>query len=408
MVNLEHARARASISLTSTSIPTSASSLWWPSAAPSPADRAQPRPDARRARARLRRDAAPAPHAWVIHRQHPGESQASFFAEGLLARLLGLHEPRGGHARDGLVIALLKQFTFHVIPNMNPDGAVRGHLRVNSSGANLNREWATSGRLRRADARALRGVPHPRGDGRDGRRLLRRRPRRRGLVLRLHRRLRGPPHLGAAHQGAAGRLPGRVLPCQPGHAARVRVRSRRASRLQPGHRLQPGRAALRLPRLHPRDALQRLRVQRGRGPPYQGERCAPQSGRPSSTASRTSPRPSAAWTRPSFQRHPTISTWRRRAVIAAWIAKRASAGAARGTEAAMDERTPRRDGWSHVIDGSVLVGERARRARPGAHRPGARGGRSPGRVTCDVLIYLYNTVAVCGACVVAILNLTCA
>jgi murein tripeptide amidase MpaA len=29
-------------------------------------------------------------HCWVIHRQHPGESQASFFAEGLLTRLLGL------------------------------------------------------------------------------------------------------------------------------------------------------------------------------------------------------------------------------------------------------------------------------------------------------------------------------
>ena len=81
-------------------------------------------------------------HAWVIHRQHPGESQASFFAEGLLERLLGLG--RHNFARDGLVIALLKQVTFHVVPNMNPDGSVRGHLRVNSCGANLNREWAST------------------------------------------------------------------------------------------------------------------------------------------------------------------------------------------------------------------------------------------------------------------------
>ena len=28
---------------------------------------------------------------------------------------------------------------------MNPDGAVRGHLRTNACGANLNREWCTAG-----------------------------------------------------------------------------------------------------------------------------------------------------------------------------------------------------------------------------------------------------------------------
>jgi hypothetical protein len=30
---------------------------------------------------------------------------------------------------------------YNVVPNMNPDGAVRGHLRTNAGGANLNREW---------------------------------------------------------------------------------------------------------------------------------------------------------------------------------------------------------------------------------------------------------------------------
>ena len=80
--------------------------------------------------------------AWVIHRQHPGESMASFFAEGLLGRLLGLDS----HGMvDGLVKTLLKQFTFHIVPNMNPDGGLRGHLRVNAAGANLNREWASTG-----------------------------------------------------------------------------------------------------------------------------------------------------------------------------------------------------------------------------------------------------------------------
>jgi len=27
------------------------------------------------------------------------------------------------------------------VPNMNPDGAIRGNLRTNAAGANLNREW---------------------------------------------------------------------------------------------------------------------------------------------------------------------------------------------------------------------------------------------------------------------------
>ena len=40
---------------------------------------------------------------------------------------------------------VLEMYTFYIVPNMNPDGAVRGHLRTNASGANLNREWASTG-----------------------------------------------------------------------------------------------------------------------------------------------------------------------------------------------------------------------------------------------------------------------
>ena len=36
---------------------------------------------------------------------------------------------------------VLRRATVYVVPNMNPDGAVRGHLRTNAAGANLNREW---------------------------------------------------------------------------------------------------------------------------------------------------------------------------------------------------------------------------------------------------------------------------
>ena len=45
---------------------------------------------------------------------------------------------------DKAVRTLLEQYTLYIVPCMCPDGAVRGHLRTNSVGANLNREWATT------------------------------------------------------------------------------------------------------------------------------------------------------------------------------------------------------------------------------------------------------------------------
>ncbi|WP_295801186.1 M14-type cytosolic carboxypeptidase [uncultured Microbulbifer sp.] len=70
---------------------------------------------------------------WMIARQHPGESMAEWFVEGFLESLLDESNPS---AR-----ALLADTVFYVVPNMNPDGSVRGHLRTNAAGANLNREW---------------------------------------------------------------------------------------------------------------------------------------------------------------------------------------------------------------------------------------------------------------------------
>ena len=70
---------------------------------------------------------------WVIARQHPGETMAEWFVEGMLDALLDPAHPFGRQ--------LLKESVFYVVPNMNPDGAVRGNLRTNAAGANLNREW---------------------------------------------------------------------------------------------------------------------------------------------------------------------------------------------------------------------------------------------------------------------------
>src|SRR5690554_193786 len=73
---------------------------------------------------------------WITARQHPGESMAEWFVEGLLEHLLNEDEPISRELLDNPV--------FYIIPNMNPDGSVRGHLRTNAAGVNLNREWATA------------------------------------------------------------------------------------------------------------------------------------------------------------------------------------------------------------------------------------------------------------------------
>lgn len=70
---------------------------------------------------------------WITARQHPGESMAEWWVEGFLDRLL---DPQDGVAR-----AVLEHAVIYLVPNMNPDGSVRGHLRVNAHGVNLNRAW---------------------------------------------------------------------------------------------------------------------------------------------------------------------------------------------------------------------------------------------------------------------------
>lgn len=70
---------------------------------------------------------------WLIGRQHPGETMAQWWMEGVLDRLTDTGDPVTG--------CLLEKASFHIVPNMNPDGSRRGHLRTNAAGVNLNREW---------------------------------------------------------------------------------------------------------------------------------------------------------------------------------------------------------------------------------------------------------------------------
>ena len=70
---------------------------------------------------------------WLYARQHPGESMAEWWMEGALDFLV---------SDDTAAVKLRAAATLHVVPNMNPDGSARGHLRTNAAGKNLNREWA--------------------------------------------------------------------------------------------------------------------------------------------------------------------------------------------------------------------------------------------------------------------------
>ena len=70
---------------------------------------------------------------WLYARQHPGESMAEWWMEGALELLTDPADP--------VARVLRSKCRFHIVPNANPDGSARGHLRTNAIGVNLNREW---------------------------------------------------------------------------------------------------------------------------------------------------------------------------------------------------------------------------------------------------------------------------
>jgi len=85
---------------------------------------------------------------WLIARQHPGESMAEWWMEGALDCLTD--------AADPVARALLGRCRLHIVPNCNPDGSRRGHLRTNAAGVNLNREWHAPTAQRSPEVLAIR------------------------------------------------------------------------------------------------------------------------------------------------------------------------------------------------------------------------------------------------------------
>lgn len=97
----------------------------------------------------------PEKNIWIIARQHPGETMAEWYMEGLIKSLLD--------SNHSVARALVKKARFFLVPNMNPDGAAKGNLRANAAGANLNREWMEPSLDRSPEVYAVREKMHETG-----------------------------------------------------------------------------------------------------------------------------------------------------------------------------------------------------------------------------------------------------
>ncbi|OYX08361.1 MAG: hypothetical protein B7Z08_09865 [Sphingomonadales bacterium 32-68-7] len=87
---------------------------------------------------------------WLFARQHPGESMAEWWMEGALEALCDPADP--------VARVLRAKCRLYVVPNCNPDGAFRGHLRTNAAGVNLNREWHAPSADRSPEVLAIRNA----------------------------------------------------------------------------------------------------------------------------------------------------------------------------------------------------------------------------------------------------------
>jgi cytosolic carboxypeptidase protein 5 len=70
----------------------------------------------------------------VTGRVHAGETPGSFAWDGFVEFVTRPADPRAQALRERCV--------FYCIPTLNPDGVARGHWRLDTRGANLNRSYA--------------------------------------------------------------------------------------------------------------------------------------------------------------------------------------------------------------------------------------------------------------------------
>jgi len=87
---------------------------------------------------------------WIIAHQHPGETMAAWFMEGVVWRLLDQADP--------VTRAILDRAVVYLVPDMNPDGRARGNHRTNAAGRDLNREWLYPDRHASPEVWSVRGA----------------------------------------------------------------------------------------------------------------------------------------------------------------------------------------------------------------------------------------------------------
>lgn len=86
---------------------------------------------------------------WLISRQHPMESPATFLLRGLLERVTSLSPFSRMWLRD---------IDLRVVPAVNVDGVAEGYSRHNVNGVNLNRDWHIEPALEEPEVRAVHGA----------------------------------------------------------------------------------------------------------------------------------------------------------------------------------------------------------------------------------------------------------
>ncbi|MFN6569905.1 M14-type cytosolic carboxypeptidase [Dendronalium sp. ChiSLP03b] len=86
---------------------------------------------------------------WMIARQHPGETMAEWFVEGIVDQI---------EANDEEIRRILNAADIYLIPNLNPDGSALGSQRSNAAGINLNREWVAPSVERSPEIKYVKGL----------------------------------------------------------------------------------------------------------------------------------------------------------------------------------------------------------------------------------------------------------